>query len=291
MIKKKLLKNQPDNTFNKKEDREVPVTNGDSIKLPALGVWSAKRGQGKTVSALNLSKDLIKQKAITRVFVISPTYMNHKNMFLDLGVHSEEDGYDDIKNYEEALMDISRKVKGMSEEWKNEKKYNESYQKLLYYPHHLTEEEIDMLETYQCREPDMGKMKVPGPLLICDDIMNSDMLSQSGKRNTFTNLCIRHRHLHGVGLSIFIISQAWKGLPRWLRLNATFSCIGKTHDKSAIQDIADEVSNMVTPENFIKIYNEAVSGDPYNFLFIDFNPKKTENRFRKCFNEALLLEK
>ena len=76
------------------------------------------------------------------------------------------------------------------------------------------------------------------------------------------------------------------GLSGAIRLNATHFIIYKTGDLKQIKQIYENFATYVTFEEFIKVYEYAVS-KPHVFLFIDTEPKEPYMRFRSGFNEFI----
>jgi hypothetical protein len=127
----------------------------------------------------------------------------------------------------------------------------------------------------------------PSPLLIIDDMSHSDLYTPS-KKNGFINLCLRHRHLFQVGLSIFMLVQTFKtGIPKCLRQNIQQFFLWPTHDMSQLESMYDEFANMCTKEDFLEMFQRATSGK-HNFMTIDMNARDPILRFRKNFDEILM---
>ena len=118
------------------------------------------------------------------------------------------------------------------------------------------------------------------------------------------NFIIKHRHAGplkkikdggAIGVTVFLCVQSYKaaggGLPRAIRGNCTVLCVFKTKDEGELKDIMEEASGEVSPDDFMKVYNEAIS-EPYGFLMVDFNKKDNHpSMFRRRLNEFILLDK
>ncbi len=116
---------------------------------------------------------------------------------------------------------------------------------------------------------------------------HSDLYTPS-KKNGFINLCLRHRHLFQVGLSIFMLVQTFKtGIPKCLRQNIQQFFLWPTHDMSQLESMYDEFANMCTKEDFMEMFQRATSGS-HNFMTIDMNAREPLLRFRKNFDTMLL---
>ena len=76
------------------------------------------------------------------------------------------------------------------------------------------------------------------------------------------------------------------GLPRTLRSNTTHFIIYKTVELKQIKQINENFATYFTFEEFMKVYNCAVS-KPHGFLFIDTDPKDPSTRFRSGIKEFI----
>jgi hypothetical protein len=136
------------------------------------------------------------------------------------------------------------------------------------------------------RAPELPR---PSPLLIIDDMSHSDLYTPS-KKNSFINLCLRHRHLFKVGLSIFMLVQTFKtGIPKCLRQNIQQFFLWPTHDMSQLESMYDEFANLCTKEDFMDMYKRATA-NAHDFMTVDMNASNPLLRFRKCFDSILLPE-
>ena len=90
------------------------------------------------------------------------------------------------------------------------------------------------------------------------------------------HVTIKHRH---IPITICYLTQSWIGLSRTIRLNATHFISYKTGDFKQIKQIYENFATYVTFEEFMKVYNYAVS-KPHVLLFIDTNPKDRSMRLR-----------
>jgi hypothetical protein len=74
-------------------------------------------------------------------------------------------------------------------------------------PHTLTEAETDLLMSMHYEEP--IRLDRPSPLILVDDMSHSDIYSPS-RSNSFIDLCLRHRHVSGIGVTLFMLVQTFK---------------------------------------------------------------------------------
>ena len=113
-------------------------------------------------------------------------------------------------------------------------------------------------------------------LLIMDDILASpDVQFEKRKASILNKLFSANRHY---GISLLIISQKLKGLPKLCRENADFVCIGRCM-RSAWGDLQAEYSN-TTKDAFYKMMEECTAD--YKILLFKSNVPCASDHF-SCF--------
>jgi len=252
------------------------------FKLHTLGLFVGARNSGKTNACTLLIKDYIKSKSFNRIFVISPTY--DSNFVLHTIPTDENDIYKDSKDPQKSITGIVSKVQEAADEYKEESEYRKVYNRYLNRNYTLQDQLI--LEKNNHRKPH----NIPHPYccLIIDDMSHTNLYSDSGK-NAFINLCLRHRHLAQIGISIFMLVQNFKsGVPRALRQNIQQFFLYKTNDFDLLEDIYSEFANICSYGQFLEVYDTATKED-HHFLTVDpFHPDHSK-RFRKNFDFFLKL--
>jgi hypothetical protein len=261
---------------------EAPEVPDGLFKLHSLMAFIGCRGSGKTNAAVLLARRYIDDGVFNRIFIISPTY--ESNPQFETLEPAEEDVYSSIDNAVSDLNEILDKVRNDAEDHQRREKYKEAYAK--WKRRKATFEEIALLEANDFAKP--PNIPKPCPLLIIDD-MSQTPLYQPSQKNGFINLCLRHRHLHKVGITIFMLVQNFKmGIPKCLRQNVQQYFIWPTHDYSQLEAMYEEFANLCTWEQFMEVYREATK-EPHSFLTIDLNPINPEERFRRNFDTALVV--
>lgn len=264
----------------------TPQVSDGLFRLHTLSAFIGPRGSGKTNAVVLLARRYLNDGSINRVFIISPTY--DSNRIFDLLEPNPEDVF---KNMHTCLADLNQivaKVKEMVDEYRE---YEEIAKIFKLWKSFLKGGPALPLPLYNKLE-NMGfkapkAIPRPAPLLIIDDMSHSDLYTPS-KKNGFVNLCLRHRHLFQVGLSIFMLVQTFKtGIPKCLRQNIQQFFLWPTHDMSQLESMYDEFANMCTKEDFIEMFQRATSGK-HNFMTIDMNARDPILRFRKNFDEILM---
>jgi hypothetical protein len=266
---------------------KTPTVHEGLFKLHTLAAFIGPRGSGKTNAAVLLARRYLDDKSINRVFIISPTI--DSNRIFDLLEASPEDIY---KNMHTCLADLERildQVKEMAIEYEDYKFYMKILKKWHEYQKGkgpaLLVKEFNLLDNNQFKP--LPYLARPSPLLIIDDMSHSDLYTPS-KKNGFINLCLRHRHLHKVGISIFMLVQTFKtGIPKCLRQNIQQFFLWPTHDMSQLDAMYEEFANLCTYEDFINMFQQCTSVR-HNFMTIDLNAREPLLQFRKCFDEIIL---
>lgn len=264
----------------------TPEVSDGLFKLHTLSAFIGPRGSGKTNAVVLLARRYLDDKSINRIFIISPTY--DSNRIFDLLEPSPEDVFKNMHTCSADLNTIVAKVKTMVDEFREYEVIAgmfKMWRAFLKGGPPLPLPMYNKLENMGFKAPD--PVPRPAPLLIIDDMSHSDLYTPS-KKNGFVNLCLRHRHLFQVGLSIFMLVQTFKtGIPKCLRQNIQQFFLWPTHDMSQLESMYDEFANMCTKEDFIEMFQRATSGK-HNFMTIDMNARDPILRFRKNFDEILM---
>jgi hypothetical protein len=262
------------------EKHRVPLPDGVP-KPPILGMFVAKRGQGKSTAAVRLLKYYIDhsppvfQKEMT--FVISPTAESQQHLWDHIGL---EEGNVHVASTEKQVRQI---IDGIVEKLKEAKlKYDEdqdyiaAYRKLLR-GGELTPREELLLDMRDC-QPLRNPHPWPRPMLVLDDLSHLKVMD----RPWFISLCLRHRHLAGgVSLSMIAICQSLRGgLSRVVRQNCSLICLWSTHDKTALDDLYHECSHLLDKPEFEAVFHAATE-DFHDFMGVDLSQHDPNMVFSK----------
>jgi len=265
----------------------TPETSTGLFKLHTLAAFIGPRGSGKTNAVVLLARRYLDDKSINRIFIISPTF--DSNRIFDLLEPKSEDVFKNLQTCLQDLQTIIAKVKQMVDEYRAYEEIADLFKKWKKFlkgkgpP--LPLPQYNRLENLGFEEPE--KVPRPAPLLIIDDMSHSDLYTPS-KKNGFINLCLRHRHLFQVGLSIFMLVQTFKtGIPKCLRQNIQQFFLWPTHDMSQLESMYEEFANLCSKDDFMDMFKRAIQGK-HNFMSIDMNAREDLLRFRRNFDEILL---
>lgn len=262
----------------------VPAVPDGLFKLHTLAAFIGCRGSGKTNACVLLAQRYFDEGVFNRVFVISPTY--ESNPQFEALKPDPMDVYKSITNAISDLDDILVKVKQDVEDHEKREEYKAVFHRWI--RKKATMRDMNILEINEFKKP--VNIPKPCPLLIIDDMSHSP-LYQPSKKNPFINLCLRHRHLHRVGITIYMLVQNFmSGIPKCLRQNVQQYYLWPTHDMTQLESMYHEFANICTYDQFLEVFREATN-TPHSFLTIDLNASDESQRFRKNFDTALVLPK
>ena len=128
-------------------------------------------------------------------------------------------------------------------------------------------------------------------------------ISSLSKNQVHFLLCLecdhKHRDLHlwhnltrkknrHNGISFAILAQSVKSIPKNIRLNCNVFFVGKFASKKVVlEDLYEEVSNVLTLEEFEELYDKATE-EQYGSLIIDCSHK--DKRFMRGLDTQLLIK-
>ena len=260
----------------------------------------ASRGSGKTFNICKLISHYEQNKLIDndgvihplRTVVISPT-LDANPIFKQLKSLDEADIHD--KFSDELLQTIVDDIKHQKEETETYHKYIQAYKQVIkiketklkdFFEKHP--DIYDILKTYDFESPS----EIPQPkylaspvnIIVLDDLMATGAFTNK-KLSSLTNNLIKNRHN---GIVFAILAQSVKSIPKNIRLNCNVFFVGKFASKKVVlEDLYEEVSNVLTLEQFEELYDKATE-EQYGSLIIDCSHK--EKRFMKGLDTELLIK-
>jgi DNA-binding MarR family transcriptional regulator len=262
-----------------------------------LGI--ASRGGSKTYTTTRVIKDFEEHDLIDndgvkhplRTFLISPT-ANANKILKNLKSLEEDDIYDIYSdtNLKGILDDIIQ----TKEEVMKYKVYVEAYKLIMRTPKNKIPElmkkrpeVVKILEENDFIDPkeiEIRYREIPVNIIILDDCVGSSAFSRKSQ-NMLVNYLIKNRHSW---VSYCILSQSVKAIPRTIRMNCNVFLLGKFASKKVVlEDMYEEISNVLTIEEFEKIYDYATDGEKYGMLVMDCSGDT--KRFYKSYDSELFL--
>lgn len=241
----------------------------------------ASRQSGKTYNIVKLLKHYEENNMIDnegkkhplRVILISPT-SEANPIYKSLSSLNENDIYE---SYTDELMDgIIDDIKYKKQETDDFKEYEKAFKLLEKTPENELSKLYDkhpeifkILESYDYAHPKEINQptyyEYPVNMVILDDMMATGAFSNR-QASKLTNAIIKNRHL---GICFSILVQSLKSVPKNIRLNCSVFFLGKFANKKMIlDDLYEEVSNIIKPEEFDELYSHATE-EKYGSLIID----------------------
>jgi len=299
-ITEKNLEGFKDKINNSKLD--YPKSNNNNLFNLFFNMMAvASRGGGKTYSCIKILKEFENSKMISgqgehkiRTILISPTYEANKNLWGNLKSLDENDIYDEYN--EGILKNIIDDIKNIIDEV-------EIYNKYVYYYNLVDNTAKNDIEKLLKSNPEISfylkKFNYETPLkvkkyfryttkpitfLILDDIMGSSALSRKSE-NLLKYWLIKNRHIF---TSFFILVQSMKSVPKDMRLNCNLFYLGKfSNKKSILNDLYEEVSSVLTENEFENLYDKAINDNSHGALIIDLTGDK--KRFYNNLEKELII--
>lgn len=247
-------------------NRLPPVQSRYLSRLPAIMAFVGSTGSGKTYLALQLLSLLRREGVLDKVYLISPTASSNT-----LYKSVIREGYDQVYEHVNSpkvfdfLRDVERDVQGQANRWRQELELLTAYRKHQN-SEPLTPHESHLLETYGHRRI---TPKRPRCALLIDDCQGSALFSQSPK-NYLSQLTLRCRHVgEGVGLSIFLVAQTSRGIPRALRLQFTHLALYSTQNLKELEALYEESGAFVSRQEFERLFRLYTGASKHSIMFID----------------------
>lgn len=267
-------------------------------KLHNLVVVAGARGSGKTYSCTNLIRLYKKEGLCDRVIIISPTGLSNKVFYEDL-INGDDDIITDMTGDSICrVIDIIEQEAKDYNDYLEQKKIYEIWQKFekgkIDIDKIPPEWLIQLMEIDFEMEPPKWKYKNEDrpPLIhvMIDDAQGSPIMRSSGP---LINFAIKHRHIAGIGCSLYILCQSYistSSCPRCIRENSQTLMLFRVRDDKLKETLAEECTPaQFKPSEFLEAYNYATGDDIHDFLMVDYSNKK-DKIFRKNFDVFISFE-
>tara|TARA_R110002126_G_scaffold78877_4_gene196190 strand:+ start:3697 stop:4566 length:870 start_codon:yes stop_codon:yes gene_type:complete len=139
---------------------------------------------------------------------------------------------------------------------------------------------IDMLKGY-----DKPKFLADRLLVIFDDLVGSPLF-KGQKGNYFTGVTTRHRH-HGA--SFMVVSQGYKEIPKTIRTALMCLSVFEIGNEQELKVIYEEFGMGLKWADWMEVYENAVDGDDYGFMFFNYQKPRGMRMMRK-FDKFLMVK-
>ena len=283
-VASKAISHGVKNDLIKTIEKQLPPVPPHLFKIHQLTAMVGACNSGKTNATIRLVKSYQDNKVYNHVFLISPTGKQNKAFeelkIPDQNIFSGDEALNDVGACLRAIIDRITRLGKRYEENEEYKKAYQAWKKAI-----ASQAQLILLHNNGYAVP--ANIPLPCCALILDDLSHTELYG-TGRKNPFINLALRHRHIGNVGVSIYMIVQNFKGLPKVLRQNVSVFCFWKTHDETQIDSIFEEAAKVCHYDDFMRLFRYATE-EPFCFLCVDtseINPKK---QFIKNFDEFIYL--
>lgn len=283
-IQSQKIPNGVKNDLIKTIEKRLPEVPPHLFKLHHIMAFVGACNSGKTNAAIQYVKSNLDHHCFNHVFLMSPTA--HENRAFDVLEikHSDKYGGKDVISRTSAILEsIINKIENLGDEYEQNEIYKAAFKAWKAGKTTLAQQTLLYNNNYRIPE----NIPLPCCALILDDLSHSELYSTS-KSNPFINLALRHRHVGNVGLSIYLIVQNFKGLPKVLRQNTKVFNFWKTHDQTQIDAIYEEAAKICDEEAFLSLYHHATK-EPHCFLCLNTAEEDPTKQFRKNFDEYIFI--
>lgn len=145
---------------------------------------------------------------------------------------------------------------------------------------HYEEEDLQRVMTEQMnsirrlKRKGKSKHEADRTLLVFDDLVGSSLFSAK-KNNPFRRLNATMRHY---SMSAMMVSQAYKEIPKTVRVNGTGLILFSIDNQSELKSIYEENTCGLTEDDWLKVYHQCTD-KPFGFMYINYARPKGERIF------------
>ena len=266
--------------------KRVPKTPNHLPKLPALiGAFGVVKA-GKSNALTNLIKEYFKYGSLNYLYCISPTY--HSNSSLQTIPFTADGVYTDPRTCVMSLQRILDDIKAKNDDYLFEERYKKAYKNWFRNNGNVTIQENHLLNKEDFRRP--IDIPWPCPGIFIDDMTHTELMANT-INNKLSHLSLQHRHLEGVGVTIFQAFQTFRsGMPRVVRQNLGVIILFPTCNLKEIEEIYSEVTAHISLDTFKRLFFEATKDSPHNFLLINKLADDPSKQFGINFNKVFVID-
>jgi hypothetical protein len=232
-------------------------------RVPFIAAAIGGTGSGKTHLGLSLVKLMRREHTITKLYIICPSFKS--NVIYHAITKPSDMVFEDINKVYEALHEVEKDCMAISEQYRADLEYQIAFKR------YTAGETVNPVQEHLLEARGYREIKPerPSPCLIVDDCSHSPLFSSS-RKNPFTNLVLRCRHVgDGLGLSILLMCQTYtSGCPRALRQNLTHLALFNTQSDREIKSMYAECNGQVPFEAFKAMFNHYTK-KKHAYMWID----------------------
>ena len=215
------------------------------------------------------------EKMELKTIWISPTSNFDTNSIIyTLKSLDRNDVYDENVD-EELLQKVFNDIKTEKQMAIDKKDYIQSYKRFLSVkdPIKLSDDDVLLLSQYDFEKPNVVFSGVKNYIyfLVLDDLISDNNVFNMKRSNFISSLTIKHRHYQ---ICLFYTTQHLKYLPKIIRGNLDLIQIFKSSSNKIIEEYYEMVSNNLTKDEFITLYEHATK-EKYGSLIINNHQNAT----------------
>jgi tRNA A37 threonylcarbamoyladenosine biosynthesis protein TsaE len=236
-------------------------------KVSCVFGFTGTCGSGKTHLCLSIIKAMRKEKSITKLFIISPTY-DTQPIFTSV-VKDDDFVFTDTQDTEKVyacINDIERMCNELADAYYEQLEWQLALKRFMA-ADTLSLKEEHLIQMYGYTVKNITR---PSPACIIDDMSHSPLLAKcTNKRNPLNNLILRHRHqCRSLGLSVFILAQDSRGIPKVLRMVMSHGAFFATGSEQEIKNYWLDCGSQISLKHFSDLF-KAFTATKYGYLFFD----------------------
>ena len=280
-----------------------PVTDPNLPAPYCVTLALGARGSGKTYSVTKLISNWEKfgytdpetgDKVAIRTILFSPTF-DANPVFTTLKSLDEDDIINEFT--EQKLNDVLEDIKHESEKTEEFKRYKLAYKEFQSLPlskiKNMDPDDLQLLFINDFKNPKDLPNKPKYPNGVVNNIILDDCLGSAAFTNRRQNMLVKailnSRHMKS---QFFICAQNVKAINKSIRANASVLILFKFASKKIIlEDLYECVSNLITIEDFERIYNFATSKNHFDALVVDTTQKDKSKCFKLNLDNIINFQK
>jgi hypothetical protein len=290
-----------DNKLPKFKPNLYPVPNKEHVpRCYFIMIANGCRGSGKTVSCCKMVSMMEKygyhdpitnDEVKIKTYLFSPTAESNP-IFTTLKSLDEERTINDYSD--DKLIEIIDEIKEEKKRLKDYREYVQAYKRY----EKMSEAQLEKCKDYDflgilykydfVDYRDLEKVDAYVYNIILDDCLANKEAFSAKRANALTKAVLNSRH---IGINIILCCQQVKKISKTIRENTDIWVLFKTkNQKVLMEDIYTEFSSLVSPDEFISIFEHATAGSDHDALVFDAKEPDKQNRFKKNFDTILRLK-
>lgn len=283
-----------------KQNKYPVLKNPNVIGAPySIVCVIGQRAQGKSymitkflqnISDSGLICPVIGEKCEIRIFLFCPTVEGNP-IFKTLKYLDDQDIHTEFTD--QKLYDVLNEIKAYNDSYKAYLEYASAYIKY----EKMSDSQLKKSTDYEMLSilskhnfmdyRKLQKIKPRVNYIILDDCLSSKDFSSNKRSSVLVRSVLNSRHLN---CNIIIAGQHIRAINKQIRLNTDIWILYRfKNDKILLNDLYEEISAEVTPDEFLNLYHYATEED-HSALVYNGKAKRKEDRFMKNLDKIIRLK-